>query len=193
MRWVIAENKLDVQQRTFVQGNAIDSGCHWIKGFPGSGKSVLLLYTLKRIKNRFPNAKVAFVVFTQSMIEMFKNAFIEAGTAADVMTMYQYLKTCQQYDFVLCDEVQDMTPRILNAMKSRCQHVIVAGDENQSIYDSDPQFHEPTLQPSQLLSILSGTSHELTTIHRLTKEIIRCVNLLLPNMNIFGSSRIPGA
>ena len=50
MSWIIPENKLDEQQRDFVENVDINQRNVWIKGFPGSGKSVLLAYTIKKIK-----------------------------------------------------------------------------------------------------------------------------------------------
>ena len=40
MSWIIPENKLDEQQRDFVENVDINQRNVWIKGFPGSGKSV---------------------------------------------------------------------------------------------------------------------------------------------------------
>lgn len=48
MSWIIPENKLDDQQRDFVENVDINQRNVWIKGFPGSGKSVLLAYTIKK-------------------------------------------------------------------------------------------------------------------------------------------------
>ncbi len=48
MSWIVPEHKLDAQQREFIDSFDIDKQNVWIKGFPGSGKSVLLAYTLKR-------------------------------------------------------------------------------------------------------------------------------------------------
>lgn len=50
MAWLVPENMLDDQQRDFVENIDINQRNVWIKGFPGSGKSVLLAYTLKRIR-----------------------------------------------------------------------------------------------------------------------------------------------
>jgi hypothetical protein len=89
------------------------------------------------------------------------------------------------YDYVLSDEIQDMTGRVLASMNSRAKHVIVAGDENQSIYDSDPQFREPTVTPTQITALLNSRDFELGIIHRLSSSIIAAVQMFLPNMNIF--------
>ncbi len=189
MAWLVPENMLDDQQRQFVENVDIDRQNVWIKGFPGSGKSVLLAYTMKKIKRRDPNAKVAVVVFTHSLIAMFKAAFAEMGIAANIMTYYDFMRGGSSYDYVLSDEIQDMTGRVLASMNSRAKHVIVAGDENQSIFDSDPQFREPTVTPTQITALLNSRDFELGIIHRLSSSIIAAVEKFLPNMNIFTAKR----
>lgn len=74
-------------------------------------------------------------------------------------------------------------------MNSRANHVIVAGDSNQSIYDRDPKFREETVSPSQINSLLSSREFELGIIHRLSSAIIAAVQKFLPRLNIFSAKR----
>ena len=189
MAWLVPENMLDDQQRDFVENVDINQKNVWIKGFPGSGKSVLLAYTMKRIKRNNPNAKVAVVVFTHSLIAMFKAAFAEMGVSANIMTYYTFMDCSSDYDYILSDEVQDMTARVLSTMNSRAEHVIVAGDENQSIYERDPKYREVTVSPTQITSLLNCREFELGIIHRLSSSIITAVEKFIPNMNIFTARR----
>ena len=189
MAWLVPENMLDDQQRDFVENVDINQRNVWIKGFPGSGKSVLLAYTMKRIKRNDPNAKVAVVVFTHSLIAMFEAAFSEMGIAANIMTYFEFMDKSSNYDYVLSDEVQDMTARVLATMNSRAKHVIVAGDENQSIFESDPKYREATVTPSQITSLLNCRDFELGIIHRLSSSIIAAVERFMPNLNIFTARR----
>ena len=189
MAWLVPENMLDDQQRDFVENVDINQRNVWIKGFPGSGKSVLLAYTMKRIKRTAPNANVAVVVFTHSLIAMFKAAFAEMGVSANIMTYYEFMDGSSNYDYVLSDEVQDMTARVLATMNSRAKHVIVAGDENQSIFESDPKYREATVTPSQITSLLNCRDFELGIIHRLSSSIIAAVERFMPNLNIFTARR----
>ena len=50
MAWIIEENKLDAQQRDFLDNVDINRKNVWIKGFAGSGKSILLAYTAKKVR-----------------------------------------------------------------------------------------------------------------------------------------------
>ena len=58
MAWLVPENKLDAQQRLFLDSEAIFKQNVWIKGFAGSGKSILILYSVKKILARNPEAKL---------------------------------------------------------------------------------------------------------------------------------------
>ena len=138
MAWIIPENKLDAQQRDFLDNVDITRRNVWIKGFAGSGKSILLVYTAKKILSRSSSSSIVLIVFTQSLVEMFKAAFLEIGLRVDVQTYYGFMKSRSRYDYILCDEVQDLTTRVIQEMNSRSSHIIVAGDSNQSIYKSDP-------------------------------------------------------
>lgn len=187
MSWIIPENKLDEQQRDFVENVDINQRNVWIKGFPGSGKSVLLAYTIKKIRRQNPSASLVVVVFTHALITMFKAAFREMGENVEVITYFDFMSSSRRYDYILSDEVQDLTPSVLREMNSRGRHVIVAGDQNQSIYETAPRTNEATVSPSQINSLLNSREFSLNIIHRLTRSIIGVVNKFLPHMNIFSA------
>ncbi len=189
MPWIIPENKLDTQQRSFLDTVDITRSNVWIKGFAGSGKSVLLVYVAKKILSRNPSSRILMVVFTQSLVEMFKAAFNELGLRINVDTYYGFMKGTTSYDYILCDEVQDLTPRVIREMNSRCNHIVVAGDSNQSIYESDPRWREATVSSSEIARLINGNPFELNIIHRLSRSIIDAVQRFLPRMNIFSSMR----
>jgi len=192
-------NRLDPQQKEFLKvlekylrGETRQFGNQWICGFAGSGKSVLLAYSVKYILNNKPNAKIMVVVFTHSLIEMFKADFSEIGIEEEnysICTYYGFMQSGARYDYILCDEVQDLTPRVLREMYSRSSHIVVAGDNNQSIYDSDPRWHEATVTPSEIGRLVDADSFELNIIHRLSRSIIDAVQRFLPRMNIFAARR----
>ena len=120
---------------------------------------------------------------------MFEAAFAEMGYRVDVVTFYDFMKSSRSYDYILSDEVQDLTPSVLRAMNNRARHVVVAGDSNQSIYDMDPRYREDTVSPSQINSLLSSRDFELGIIHRLSSSIINAVQKFLPRLNIFSAKR----
>ena len=189
MTWWIPEHRLDSGQKGFLEEKDINSKNYWIRGFPGSGKSVLLAHIIKKIRGEKSDADIAVVVFTHSLIKMFKAAFADMGQYADIMTYYQYYGRNKHYDYVLCDEVQDFVPQVLEKVRINGAHVIVAGDENQSIYDIDPQFQSNTVDSYLIPSLVNAEPYALNIIHRLSRSIIGLVQKLLPSTNIFASKR----
>lgn len=192
MAWMIREDQLDPDQREFINFESKKSGNIWVKGFAGSGKSVLLIHSLKNVLQKEPNAKIAVVVYTHSLIDMFKTGMKELNipSSIPVMTYIEFCdKNSQNFDYIFCDEVQDLPSRALYAMNNRSRKVIVAGDSNQSIYDTDPRWDEPVVNPSQVGDIINARAFSLNMIHRLTRSIIAAVQKLLPSMNIWGAKR----
>lgn len=192
MAWMIREDQLDPDQREFINVESKKSGNIWVKGFAGSGKSVLLIHSLKNVLSKEPNARIAVVVYTHSLIDMFKTGMKELNipSSIPVMTYIEFCdKNLQNFDYIFCDEVQDLPSRVLHAMNNRSRKVIVAGDSNQSIYDTDPRWNEPVVNPSQVGDIINARAFSLNMIHRLTRSIIAAVQKLLPSMNIWGAKR----
>ena len=189
MSWFVPYQKLDAQQKDFVDNRDVDARNVWIKGFPGSGKSTLLAHTIIKIRNKNPQASIAVVVFTHSLIAMFKAGLGENGVQVPIMTFYDFMKMGQEFDYVLCDEVQDLTSRVLSEMNKLAKHIIVSGDENQSIYDVDPKYREPTVSSQDIKRLISADEYELTFIHRLTRNIISIVQKFMPRINIFAAKQ----
>lgn len=183
MAWMIKYDKLDDDQKDFVDKEINNKGNIWIKGFAGSGKSVMLIHALRKKLDSNPYSKVCIVVYTHSLIDMFKTGMAELGMpSVPVMTYFQFKKSLQTYDYIFCDEVQDLPADVLSQMKARSQHVYVAGDSNQSIYEN-------TVTPNEIGNIINARPFVLTRIYRLTRSIMNAVSNLLPNMDIFGSRR----
>ncbi|WP_223815850.1 3'-5' exonuclease [Adhaeribacter rhizoryzae] len=189
---MIREDQLDPDQRDFVNTESRKVGNIWIKGFAGSGKSVLLVHSLRDILRKEPNAKAAIIVFTHSLKDMFEAGLRELGISnkVPVMTYYEFVdKRHDFYDYLFCDEVQDLPSRVLYAMQTRAKKVIVAGDSNQSIYDQDPKWRDATVDPDSIGDLIKARPFMLNTIHRLTRSIIVAVQKILPSINIWGAKR----
>lgn len=187
-KWFVPEDRLNPDQQRFLRDVDINRQNIWIKGFAGSGKSVLLVHVANKILTEKPNARIAFIVYTQSLVEMFRTALREIFRASNipVMTYFAFMSSGNSYDYILCDEVQDLTPRVLNKMYDRSAHLVVAGDSNQSIYPEDPRWRESTVKVDQIPALIHGRDFELTIIERLTESIMKAVKSLL-RINIFNS------
>lgn len=185
MKWLPGENDLVKEQSDFRKMVWAESGNIYISGFPGSGKSVCLLYAVKTIRDKEPEASIIFVEFTHSLIKMIEAALHELGlTNIQVVTYADFERNyLGNYDYIICDEVQDMSTNLLELMKRRAKRVIVGGDPNQSIYEKMPNGGA-TASPDEMKSILSPKTAELTILHRLNKFIIRSINSFMPQMRM---------
>lgn len=188
-KWVVKPQNLDGEQRQFLN-EKLNGGNVWISGFPGSGKSTLLMHAARLILSDNPEKRIFVATFTNSLVTMFEAAFRELGLHhVEVGTMYYFKKTGARYDYIFCDEVQDLTPSIIREMKSRCDHLIVAGDPHQSLYDMDPKFHESTVGPADITGLLDGEEYKLSIIHRLSPSIQKAVRKLMPEMRELSNIR----
>lgn len=192
MPWMIREDQLDPDQREFINNESKKSGNIWIQGFAGSGKSVLLLHSLRNILQQEPNARIAVVVYTHSLINLFRTGMRELNipNRFPVMTYYEFENNSfNNFDYIFCDEVQDLPDRVLEIMRNRARKIIVAGDSYQSIYDRDPKWNEPVVNPDNIGQLINARPFTLNYIHRLTRSIISAVQKLLPEMNIWEARR----
>ena len=127
MPWVPDLNKLDSDQQDFVDDRNINKNV-FIKGFAGTGKSVLLVAKLKYIYEINPDAICCVVSFAHSLLEAFRLGFKEIGLdkrisdsngnneciaqkgQIDLVTKYEFKKNQNSdqlinYDFIFFDEV----------------------------------------------------------------------------------------
>ena len=191
--WMIKADKLDEDQKQFIFEKAKSKENIWIKGFAGSGKSILLVHTIVDKLKENPNATICVVVFTHSLIQMFTAGMQELGISDKnvwLKTYHQFIRDNISYEYIFCDEVQDLPKSVLENMKERTQQLILAGDSNQSIYTSDPSSNEPTVTPSEIGNITNSNPYVLTGIHRLTESIIKLIDKLLPSMKIFEARKL---
>jgi len=189
-RWMVSADELSDEQTQFVFENSRKKENLWIKGHAGSGKSVLLIHTLLDKVNSHKGNTICIVLFTHALIELFKAGMQEIGLNTNnitIMTYIQFRRNNSNYDYIFCDEVQDLTKSILEKMKGRAGQLIVAGDSNQSIYPDDPSTRESTLIPSEIDAIIGNNSFTLDAIFRLNKSIVTAIGKFLPNIGIFSA------
>ena len=193
MAWMIKSELLDKEQNDFITDEVKRNGHIWVKGFAGSGKSVLLVHALKDMIEKNPKAKVLVVVYTLSLVDLFKTGMKELGmpSTIPVITYYDFVANYNdRYDCIFCDEVQDLPAKVLLAMENRSNKVIVAGDSNQSIFEMEPKWQEPVIQPESVGDYIKNVRpYNLNTIYRLTKSIIAALSKLIPGMDIWKAKK----
>lgn len=196
-KWMVSADELDSEQRNFIFNKINEGRNQWISGFPGSGKSVLLIHTLATIKENEPDASVLIIHFTHSLKQMYIAGINELKLNQKKLkfaTSLEYEKYCNEqksngilpyrFDYILCDEVQDLTETVLRLMKENSGRLYIAGDPNQSIFERNPQTGEKTIDVKRIEEVTGTSEFSLSTIHRLTKSIIGLISSLVPELNI---------
>lgn len=178
MPWMISEARLDPNQRDFLQKYDRDSKKnYWVKGFAGSGKSVLVVHAAIRALRDNPGLTICIVLFTHSLIDLFRTGLPEDLPNIPVMTYYRFKKRPRQYDLILVDEVQDLPADVLSTLKAHSKRLIVAGDEAQSIYDN-------RVAPEEIEQLADAEPYALTILHRLTQKIIDVASNIFPDKQL---------
>lgn len=195
---MVPADELDDEQKHFLYNVLAEQTNQWISGFPGSGKSVLLLHILAHIRTQEPDASVLIIHYTHSLVEMYKTGLDELGIEIDrkikFATYIQYEKIYPQkseyvFDYILCDEVQDLTESVLELMQKYSRRLYVSGDPNQSIFPDNPQTREATIETNRIPVATNSTEYQLSTIHRLSKSVVNLISKLMPDLNILSSRR----
>ena len=170
----LGESQLEVLRRCSNTGG----GHHWIRGFAGSGKTVLLVHLIERVLAENENATICVAVFTHALKDLIATGVPERYRAlVPVMTFYQLLADGQTYDWIMLDEVQDIPADKLRRIKGLARHVVVAGDTDQSIYDE-------CSTEDQIRACLDPQAHHLTVLYRLTQKIRDIARCIMPDSGI---------
>lgn len=191
MKWMITEDKLGSDQVEVIDEiGKITNRPIWIKGHAGSGKSILLLHSLADYLVKKPSANVCVVVFTRALADLLETGLKQIpklnGKIIPVLTIYQLKHQIDngaiRYDAIFCDEVQDLPLVFIQSMKSVCNHLIIAGDEEQSIYNSVPIWNERPASPKEIKGTIIPIEKKLRVIYRLTESVLGVLKRVFPSM-----------
>lgn len=191
MKWMITEDRLGADQVNVIDEiTKISDKPIWIKGHAGSGKSVLLLHSLADYLILNPNAKVTVVVFTRALVDLLSIGLKQIpklnGKNIPVQTIYQLKykmdKNYIRYDAIFCDEIQDLPIDFIKSIKNFCTHLIIAGDAEQSIYNSVPVFEERPANSQEIKDGIVPIEKNLGIIYRLTTSILNVLKKVFPAM-----------
>ena len=167
MAWGISTDRLTVKQ-----GQVLDelvrnsSRPQWLRGFAGSGKTVLMVHLAERLLSTDSEASFCFISFTLALNDLIVTGF--RGESADrvtIVTHDQFLRESEQYKYVFVDEVQDICAGDLEKIRGLSTHLFLSGDPDQTIYDVD-------CSGRHIMDSLSPRVHVLKEVFRLTQTLL---------------------
>lgn len=188
MKWMVAINELGVQQAKVLDDVITDmSKTHWIAGYAGTGKTVVITHVIERIVARTRSASICFLTYTHALKDLVNSGLgARALDRVTIKTIDNFSASVEHYDYILVDEIQDIKESDIQKIFSRAKHVIAAGDPDQSIYLG-------RVTPSSLRKLLGvARKHVLKHIQRLPLKIFQLATAILPEAEIVKGAEVKG-
>lgn len=157
---------LDEVQEAILTAVTNDPGPHWIEGYAGTGKTIIVTLALGTIRRKHPKAKICFVTYTHALKDLVASG---VDGQADIFTVDAFVGGSGRYDWVFIDEVQDISEADILKIQQRGRHVVWAGDPFQSLYHG-------RVNRDRLPEVLGTTSWELVNIYRYPFKVFKIVS-----------------
>lgn len=183
MRWM--PSNAPSGQQALVIKEALEqlNKAHWIQGFAGSGKTVVMVLMARQIAAMFPESSICFLSFTHALKEMVSSGLTESQLQRiRVKTHTEFVREQVPCDYVFVDEVQDIPHHDLKKIRVLAQHLFVSGDSDQRIYEAGASEGE-------IREALSPATKSLKEIFRLTERLRAFVLSILPSATLEAGQR----
>jgi superfamily I DNA/RNA helicase len=186
MKWMVSVNDLDAVQARAIE-NILDNQDenHWVKGFAGSGKTIVLTHVLERLATAKPPVKVCFATFTHALKDLVESGLSEnAKRKIDISTFNGLGKLRNDYDLVVADEMQDIPSRVLPTLARKSDVLIIAADLDQSIYRSACSVSELNA------SVKPAKEHQLREIHRINENVFEIATSVYTDAKVVSQTTV---
>jgi superfamily I DNA/RNA helicase len=186
MKWMVSVNDLDAVQARAIE-NILDNQDenHWVKGFAGSGKTIVLTHVLERLATAKPPVKVCFATFTHALKDLVESGLSEnAKRKIDISTFNGLGKLRNDYDLVVADEMQDIPSRVLPTLARKSDVLVIAADLDQSIYRSACSVSELNA------SVKPAKEHQLREIHRINENVFEIATSVYTDAKVVSQTTV---
>lgn len=177
MKWMIGEAALDEVQLEVIDAIVENYGKnHWVKGFPGTGKTIVLTHVVNRLAAQRPRPSIAFVTYTHSLKQMVETGLSTAAESmVHVSTLTAIKNHRKSFDVIVADEMQDANLADLEGMQQKGDAYVIAADFDQSIYPAAAGIRTLTsaMRPFK--------EHELLTIYRINERVYNVATTVYPD------------
>ncbi|MBK6803297.1 MAG: UvrD-helicase domain-containing protein [Novosphingobium sp.] len=188
MHWMIPINALAPQQQRILDAISTNhERTHWIAGYAGTGKTIVITHAIERLVSRTRTSRICFLTYTHALKDLVHSGLSQrALDRVTIETIDTFGSTGSHYDYILVDEVQDITDTAIEKIFRRADHVVVAGDPDQSIYLG-------RVNPVDLKRLLGGAlKHTLKHIQRLSLMTFQLATAILPEAEIVKGAEVKG-
>lgn len=179
MGWYVAFDKLGQMQLAVLNGitGQLDNP-HWVQGFAGTGKTLVVTHLMERVANLDPSGRICFVTFTHALRDLVESGLQSSiAQRIDIKTHTQFLRDREHYDYVFLDEVQDISPEDIESIRKLSSRIILAGDADQKIY-------EKGATEERINSLISPKPWKLLEVFRLTRTLQNLAQSILPRTRL---------
>lgn len=168
MHWMIERAVLDEVQEAILRAVTNDPGPHWIEGYAGTGKTIIVTLALAAVRKKHPKARICFVTYTHALKDLVASGI---DGQADIFTVDAFVSGSDRYDWVFVDEVQDIAEADILKIQQRGRRVVWAGDPFQSLYHG-------RVNRERLPELLGTTSWPLVNIYRYPLKVFKIVSAI---------------
>ncbi len=186
MKWMVPINGLGAQQASILEKVVTDNTkTHWIAGYAGTGKTIVITHALERLVAKSRNAKICFLTYTHALKDLVHSGLSKSvANQIIVETVDTFLSNRNRFDYIVVDEIQDIKEASIEEIFGRTKFVIAAGDPDQSIYLG-------RIDPTGLKKILrNAQKHTLKHIQRLSLKTFQIAASILPEADIVKGAEV---
>jgi superfamily I DNA/RNA helicase len=176
MEWMVGVAQLDaVQRRTIDAIINAPAQNHWIKGFAGTGKTIVLTHVLKRLAAE-RGVKTCFATYTHALREMVESGLTSKEIKEIESTTFSSIgKLRGGFDVLVADEFQDIPKKSLETVLRKADSLVIAADHAQRIYRFSAKEDELSR------AIRPAKEHKLRTIHRINLPVYTVATTIFPD------------
>ena len=171
MHWMVSLDELDTVQEEILKEILMVPGPHWVEGYAGTGKTIVLTHAVKKIRAQNRQASICFVTYTHALKDLVASGLENENI--DIFTVDSFVSQPEKYDWAFIDEVQDITKEKIEKIQKLSKRTIWAGDPAQSLYHK-------RVQQNELPKVLGAKSKKLKHIYRLSEKTYGIASTIYP-------------
>jgi len=186
MKWMVPKAKLsDNQVEIASEIVRTDDESHWITGYAGSGKTVVITHAINEIASRSPGDTIGFLTYTHALKDMVTSGLsAKVKKSVEVLTLDAFFHRPKYFDHLFVDEIQDAEPRHLPKILGASPHLVVAGDPDQSIYTNRYSYGDLSK------ALGSPNKHVLPEVFRLSKNSLQISKSIYPEAKLVSGAKL---